>query len=101
MKREADALRTHVRELVDELFEEGTPMPANQFFVTHHNGNVVSLRLFLRGAGEEVARPMNISVQEACELAAWLVVAASLGEQMNHEEAHAYFERAFRDALNS
>ncbi len=101
MKREAEALRTSLRELVDELAETEEHMPANEYLVTNHNNRVVSLRLFLRTAGDDTVRPLNVHVQDACELAAWLVVAAGLGEQMNFEEARAYFDRALKEALES
>lgn len=102
MKREADTLRSNVRELVDELEEERkTAMPANEFLVSMHRGRVTSLRLFMRAPGEEIAKPINISVQQACELAAWLVVGAGLGDDMDATEARDYFLRALEEALSS
>lgn len=75
--------------------------PFNEFMATNHRDRVVSLRLFLRQRGEEVVSPMNISSQQACELAAWLVIAAGLGEHMDLHEALDYFQRAYREAVNT
>ncbi len=102
MKREADTLRTNVRELERELEQEGSnAMPMNEFAVTNYNDRVVSLRLFLRKSGEEIAVPMNVTSQQACELAAWLLVCAGLGEHMSLTEARDYFDQAYREALGS
>jgi len=73
-------------------------MPANEFMVTLYNDRVVSLRLFRRQRGEEVASPMNLSTQEACELAVCLILAAGMGEHMSAEEAIQYFRRGYAEA---
>jgi hypothetical protein len=102
VKREAEQFGLRVCELVQELFDEGVTMaPANEFFVTLHRDRVVSIRLFLRPPGADGVAPMNISTQQAVELAAWLVAAAGLGEHMTHEEARTYFDRAFQEILET
>jgi len=76
-------------------------MPINEMGITTYNDKVVALRLFVRDSGGLMCRPMNLTSQQACELAAWLVVAAGLGEHMSMDEAKDYFERAHKEALNS
>jgi len=109
MKREAEQLRVKVRELVDELGGElqkgeerggtGVSNMSNRFLVTNYRGRVASLRLFVRSPGSEVAQPLNIAPSEACELAAWILLAAVCGEELTMQQARHIFEHTYAEAV--